>query len=229
MHWTEEHDKLLCREALTVDPFTGTKKGTQARGSKWKEIVNYLTNIENPTFKVDVRAVRDRYQLLAGRLRKKLSDEKRASGIETDMTETEKALEELIEKEDAATESQDTESDAKRKQKDEDRSNAENMRKQAMERMSQTTKRKKEEGDEVPTKRRRSNGTDTMMYLRERNELNAETKKDELAIRNKELALQEKRHTDMMQLMLQQQQQNTQKDQEFKMLMMTMLEKLSNK
>ncbi|KAK2549449.1 hypothetical protein P5673_030126 [Acropora cervicornis] len=29
-------DEMLCREILVVDPFTGTKKGTVERGSKWK-------------------------------------------------------------------------------------------------------------------------------------------------------------------------------------------------
>ena len=30
--WTDEHDKLLCREILAVDPFIGSKKGTPQRG-----------------------------------------------------------------------------------------------------------------------------------------------------------------------------------------------------
>ena len=55
-----------------------------------------------PKFKGDSRAVRDRYQRLAQKLRKKLKSKEKASGIDTEMSETETAIEELIEKEDAA-------------------------------------------------------------------------------------------------------------------------------
>ena len=34
MFWTEEHDALLCREMLAVDPFTDTKKKTEGRNGK---------------------------------------------------------------------------------------------------------------------------------------------------------------------------------------------------
>ena len=68
MYWTEEHDRLMCREILAVDPFTGTKKGTVQRGAKWKIIADHLLDILEPKFKVDLRAVRDRYQLLAQKL-----------------------------------------------------------------------------------------------------------------------------------------------------------------
>ena len=52
--------------------------------------------------KLDKRAVRDRYNLLSKELRNMLKREEKESGIETDPTEVEMALEELIEKEDAA-------------------------------------------------------------------------------------------------------------------------------
>ena len=82
MFWTEEHDKLMCREILAVDPFTRTKKGTVQRGAKWKEVVDNLMAIDSPKFKVHVKAVRDRYNLISRKLREKLKEE-RASGIET--------------------------------------------------------------------------------------------------------------------------------------------------
>lgn len=102
MVWSTVHDEMLCREILVVDPFTGTKKGTVARGTKWEEVAENLNKIEQVYFKVDKRAVRDRYNLLSRELRNKVKREEKESGIETDMTEVEMALEELIEKEDAA-------------------------------------------------------------------------------------------------------------------------------
>ena len=95
MTWSTVHDEMLCREILVVDPFTGTKKGTVARGTRWEEVAENLNKIQQIYFKVDKRAVRDRYNLLSKELRNKLKREEKESGIETDMTEVEMALEEL--------------------------------------------------------------------------------------------------------------------------------------
>jgi hypothetical protein len=64
-------------------PFYCDKKGTVQRGAKWKEIVDNLMKIEIPKFKVDTRAVRDRYTLLSQKLKRKLREEEQASGIDT--------------------------------------------------------------------------------------------------------------------------------------------------
>ena len=59
MIWSTVHNEMLCREILVVDPFTGTKKGTVARGTKWEEVAENLGKIQQVYFKVDKRAVRD--------------------------------------------------------------------------------------------------------------------------------------------------------------------------
>ena len=55
---------------------------------------------------MDQRAVRERYKLLSNKLRRKLNDEMKASGIGTDMSEVEDMVEELIQLEDASLEQQ---------------------------------------------------------------------------------------------------------------------------
>ena len=55
-------------------------------------------------FKVDNRAVCDRYNLLSCNLRCKVKKEVKESGITMEMSEVERALEALIEKEDASEE-----------------------------------------------------------------------------------------------------------------------------
>ena len=50
--WSTVHDEMLCREILVVDPFTGTKKGTVARGTKWKEVAENLKKISKVTLKL---------------------------------------------------------------------------------------------------------------------------------------------------------------------------------
>ena len=66
MTWSTVYDEMLCREILVVVyPFTGTKKGTVARGTKWEEVAENLNKIQLVYFKFNQRAVRDRYNLLA--------------------------------------------------------------------------------------------------------------------------------------------------------------------
>ena len=71
MLWSTAHDEMLCREILVIDPFTGTRKSTVARGTKWEEVAENLNKIKQIYFKVDKRAVRDRYNLLSKELREK--------------------------------------------------------------------------------------------------------------------------------------------------------------
>ena len=42
MVWRFLHDEMLYREIMVVDPFTGIKKSTVARGKKWKEVAENL-------------------------------------------------------------------------------------------------------------------------------------------------------------------------------------------
>ena len=88
------------------------------------------------------------------------------------------------------------------------------MKKHAMERMEQTQKRKSVEGE-----RKRSSRSDTSLYLRERNKFLQETQKEELALRKQEL----------MKLIVQQQQLQSQQIQYFQALMFTVLNKFGPK
>ena len=53
MVWSTLHDAMLCREILVVDLFTGTKKSTVARGTKWEAVAQNLNKIQEVYFKVD--------------------------------------------------------------------------------------------------------------------------------------------------------------------------------
>ena len=159
---------MLCREILVTNPFTGTKRGTVARGTKWEQVAENLNKVELVHFKVDKRSVRDRYNHLAKILRKRLSDKKKESGIDTEMTDIEHALEELIEIEDAAETDQAAVNEQKNRKINQDRENAEDIWKTAMEKLGQTKKRKAEDGEERKWKRR-STGSETLNFLRGKN------------------------------------------------------------
>ena len=128
MEWTEDHDLCLSQEILSLELFK-TKKGRIARGNIWDQIANNLNSLEIPRFRVSKRSVRERYTLLIEKLKKKLKEEEKASGIETTMSDVEKALEEMMKKE----------SDAE--------NTVESNKKKAMGRIRSTQKRKG--GDEV--------------------------------------------------------------------------------
>ena len=80
-----------------VNPFTATKRRTIQRGAKLGIIAENLNKIQQVYFKVDKRAVRDRYNHLAKEVRTKLRQEQASSGIETNMSDVEKSLDEIIE------------------------------------------------------------------------------------------------------------------------------------
>ena len=101
MESTEEHDNCLCQEILVLEPFK-YEKGSISRGQIWEEIANNLNGLKLPRFTVSKRALRERYTLLSEKFNAKTKDEGKANGIECDLSEVEKALEEIAKKEVAA-------------------------------------------------------------------------------------------------------------------------------
>ena len=221
MIWNEEKDELLCREILVVNVFCGTKRSTVARGAKWEKVAENLNKLQDVYFKVYKRAVHDRYNNLARDLRKKIKHEEKASGIETEMTNLEKALEDLIEREDAAESEQRVVDD----QKKQDRENATDMRKSEMESIGQTKKRKESNDDENEGRKfkKRSSGNATVAYLKEKNEHLQEMHKKELEMKRMQL----EREGNLMKLMVSQQQQQQKQMQEFQTMMSMQAEQQS--
>ena len=216
MVWSEKHDEMLCREIIGVDVFNGTKKGTQKRSAKWSQVVENLSSVQGMHFKVDNRAVRDRYNLLSMNLRRKVKREVKESGIEVEMTETEKALEILIEKEDASEEIR-QEGKAAKLNIEVERSKGEDIRKKATETLGETQKRKIDEGGVKLGKKMRSNGSDTMRYLKEKNEKMLELEQKKMEMKERNLDAASKRHEELMVTM---QQQHQQQMETFQMLML---------
>lgn len=234
MTWSDEHCVMLCREILAVNPFTGSKKGSLQRGAKWKLIADNLLAIEKPKFKVDARAVREKYASLSGKLRDKLKAEERETGTNPENSEMEDALEELLEQEEEAEKVQKEDSDVKKSKDDADRSKAEKMRKRAMQSLGESSKKDDDDDEDdeclaLKKKKRRSNGSDTLMFLREKSEVMQEIKKEELDMKKKEMELQEKKHDDYLKVIMTQQQQQSQQFQNFQTMMMAMMNRLTEK
>ena len=159
MEWTEHHGNILCQEILVLEPFKA-KKGSIARGQIWDKIANNLNSLQHPQFRVTKRSVRERYTLLSDKFRAKMRDEEKASGIDTDLSDVEKALEEIVEKEAVVEET--TQNDKKKV----DSAKAAEIRYRALENLGGTQKRQRKDEVENETATRakcRRSGSDSVM------------------------------------------------------------------
>ena len=170
MEWTEDHDLCLSQEILSLEPFKA-KKGSIATGNICDQIANNLNSLEIPRFRVSKRSVRERYTLLIEKLQEKLKEEEKASGIETSMSDVEKPLEEIMEKE------SDAENTVESNKKKADHAKPVEMQKTEMESIRSTQKRKRgdavedEENAQPKPKITMRSGGETVAYLREKNDM----------------------------------------------------------
>ena len=113
MEWTAAHDVLLCREMFAINPFKAKRKTIQRKKIR-ETIVHRLEQIQEPSFKVSVRSIRDRYSLLAKKFRKRMTSEQKASGISPKMSELDVLMEDLTGLEDIPEEEKANESEKKK-------------------------------------------------------------------------------------------------------------------
>ncbi|XP_068747155.1 uncharacterized protein [Montipora capricornis] len=178
----------MCREVLDIEPYQ-FKLRSPERGKAWEAISSHLNTTSCPKFRVTPRSVRDRYNLLTKKLQARLNTEEKASGIAVNNSELDDLLEEILEKEKAAKEKLNNDGDDKKKSLENEKVAAEDMRKRALERVGQTTKRKdKEEGTETgPSKKKSRKSTgEAVEYLKERASTEIQLRERELEMRKKE-------------------------------------------
>ena len=226
--WTKEHDILLCREVLSVNPFSA-KKNSNERGKLWEEISTNLNTTSGVRFFVTKRSVRDHLNILIKRYRKKMNIEERSTGVSPEPTELDQALADIIEMEEVASTSQEIDEAVIKEKEDTDKQKAESMRKMAMEKLGETQKRAVEEGEQENHIKKTRSGNETISFLCDKAESEKALREEELAIRRKQQELEEKKlasyldqQKSMMELMHQQQQQQSQ-------ILMAVVEKLMNK
>ena len=80
MKWSEEHDLMLCREVLVMEPFKFPRQ-SRKRGEIWGQIIaQNLNELSLPKFTVRTRSVRDRFTLLLKKCKEKMRNEEQGSG-----------------------------------------------------------------------------------------------------------------------------------------------------
>ena len=202
MKWSEEHDLMLCREVLVLEPWKFPKQSKEG-GDVWGEVALDLNGTSYPKFKVSKRSVRDRLTLSVSKYKEKMRKEEQGSGIECeDETELEKALSEIIEKEQAADMERKENSNTLTKKNESEKASAEESRLKAMERLMQTKKRNADAGpDQVTPPKSRKSTTEAVQILKENIKQEKEIRKEEMEMKKKE---QENKAAEQQMLMDQQ-------------------------
>ena len=138
--WTKEHEILLCREVLSVNPFSA-KRNSNERGKLLEEVSTNLNSTSNMRFLVTKRSVRDHLKILIKRYRKKMNAEERSIVLSPEPIELDQALADIIEMDEVASTSQEIDKAVIKEKEDTDKQKAESIRKMAMEKLGETKKR----------------------------------------------------------------------------------------
>ena len=166
-----------------------TKAGSLERGEGWKKLSETLNRIERPKFDVSPRSVRERFQGLYDRRRAKNREEERASGITPDEpNEIEVMIDELIGLFESAAIDQKAADKEKTDKAAADIAKAQDMRQQSLETFAETRKRENLGEGEGSGKRTRNSGRDTLTFLQDKLTVDAEFRRREMELRERELA-----------------------------------------
>ena len=184
MRWSEQHDVIFLREVLSHEPFNNGR-GSLEGGKVWETIAETLNALDDPTFHVTQKSVRDRYKNLADNYKKKVASQDKQSGIDVEETEVDVALADLIERFNEGDQEFAKQSNGKKAKDAADAAKATEMRKRSLETYKESRERLGDD-DEKTHKRPRNNGTDTINYLREKSEAEIEIRKRELDIKQQE-------------------------------------------
>ena len=138
--------------------------------------------------------------------KKKMRNEEAASGVDCEESELDNILQNLKEETEETAETYNKQTCGKNQQEQAEKTSAEEVRKQAMESLSETKKRKSL-GMEEGTKPKRNTGSDTMVYLKQCAEQENDIRQQELELKKCELDLhrQQQEHNFQQQTVIVQQ------------------------
>jgi hypothetical protein len=182
MKWTQAHDQHLVREILAERPFDH-QKGSRQIGTVWQTIVDNLNSKTEISFNLtSIRSVRERYGLLESKYKKSVSNKLKADIVSQFESQEETALK--------AKEAKETEYVKSKTE-------AEEIRRTAMEICRETKKRERaneRESDEEEAssssgvcRSARKRKSSVMDYLLKTTECDKEIKQQELEIKRMEI------------------------------------------
>ena len=220
MRWTQDHEIVFLRQVLLFEPWQ-YKTGSSERGKVWEMLSDTLNANTTIYFKVTARSLRDHLRLKLDQFKRKMKNEEKASGIDPpEMSEEDIALEDITEKFDEAEVQFKLKSQEIKDKQLNDNNVAIEIRKRSLETMGETSQRS---GEEDSSKKRRTNGSETIAYLQEKSQADLELKRAELALKkekNDAMMQAQQQQQQVMMMMQAQQQQNQQ--------MIALIDKIAN-
>ena len=109
------------------------------RGQSWESVAQQLNSINQPSFGVTTRSIRDQLTLLSTKYAQNLRMEEKASGIDVEQTDLDSLLEEILEREKEAKKDLESKDRDKKSKVEKEKATAEEVRKRgkrALERMA---------------------------------------------------------------------------------------------
>ena len=122
------------------------------------------------------------------RFKAKNREELVATGVSPEQSQLDVALEQIVQKMDEAELANETNENSANEKRSKEMEHAKDLRGMACETLGETSKRKSEESSPAG-KKKRSNGSDTLVYFRDKTEKEQEMKKTVFDLRKKELEL----------------------------------------
>ena len=132
--------------------------------------------------------MRERFGGLVERFKAKNREENVATDVSPEQSQLHVALKEIVQKMDEGELANETNENTANEKRSQELEYARDLREMACETLGETSKRKSEESSQAG-KKRRSNDSDTLVYLREKGEIEQEMKKTEFDLRKQELEL----------------------------------------
>ena len=138
---------------MVVKPYQ-YKPGSKDSGAAWSTVAEDLNNIKEHNFVVTQKSVRDRFKLVMEKFSRKMSQEIASSGTNIEETELDQLCEEIKGEMDVYTEKYEDIDRKKQKEIENGQKNAQEVRTKAMESLSETRKRKEQEGVDKEVKKK---------------------------------------------------------------------------
>lgn len=207
--WKRKHEAMLLREVLVEEPHK-YRPGSKERGISWTKIAEHL---QESGMKVTQRSAREKFDKLYQDFKKREKEESRASGVDVEYDEIYQALTNIHD--------QILKQEQQQGKEESEKATAEEMRKRATEKLSETKRRTSTEDEEnsdgtCATPKKRKCHT-SVTELLERSIERKASEQAEQQLNNKrelELRAEELRQQQQFQAMLLQQQQQFQQQQQ---------------
>ena len=145
MVWTEQKD-IIMLTTIAAEGVFHWKLGSRERGKAWQAVAVSLNANTTQSFCVLARSIRDRFNILAKKVKSTLSKElKESGGGDEEQSELERLVEELVTLGEESDKRADDQSEAKKETMANEKKQAIEMRERALERFGETRKRNDDE------------------------------------------------------------------------------------